>query len=147
MRIGPVGFLSVSEEDVIRHAYLATVPSHNSKEAIRSARMVALIIYYIRCGLSKKDIIGKFNLNVRYEPFVKFNVTCKETLGNVLYAFFNSNGFEEAIKSIISFGGDTDTNAAIVGSMAEAMYGIPNDLISQAREKIPREFSELLDKG
>ena len=67
MRIGPVGFLSVSEEDVIRNAYLATVLSHNSKEAIHSARMVAL----------------------RYELFVKFNVTCKETLGNVLYAFFN----------------------------------------------------------
>ena len=48
---------------------------------------------------------------------------------------------------VISFGGDTDTNACIAGSMAEALYGIPNELIEKAKKKIPHDFSSLLDKG
>lgn len=58
---------------------------------------------------------------------------------------FESNSFEESIKKVISFGGDTDTNACIVGSMAEAMYGIEPKLIEQAKEKLPLEFITILD--
>ena len=60
---------------------------------------------------------------------------------------FNSTSFTEALKRVISYGGDTDTNACIVGSMAEALYGIPNELIEVAKQKIPNEFSALLNKG
>ena len=40
-------------------------------------------------------------------------------------AFFESTGFEDAIRNAVSIGGDSDTIAAITGSMAEAYYGIP----------------------
>ena len=36
-----------------------------------------------------------------------------------------STGFEDAIRNAISLGGDSDTLAAITGSIAEAAYGIP----------------------
>ena len=39
--------------------------------------------------------------------------------------FFESESFEDAIRIAISLGGDSDTIGAIVGSVAEAYYGVP----------------------
>ena len=145
MRVSPVGYLFDSEEDVVKHSYLATIPSHNSEQAINSARLVALIIYYFRNSMSKEDVIKKLNLNIRKPNITKFNYTCEDTVDVCLYSLFNSNSFEESIKLAISFGGDTDTNACIVGSMAEALYGINDDLKQRALDKLPREFVEILE--
>ena len=59
MRISPVGFLFNNEEDVKENARLATIPSHNSKEAIVYSTLVALIIFYARNNMSKDEIIKK----------------------------------------------------------------------------------------
>ena len=147
MRISPVGYLFNTEEEIIENATKATIPSHNSPEAVKSAVIVSLIIYYARIGLPKEEIIKKLNLKYEYKPFEKFNVTCKETIENCLYALFDSTSFNESIKKVISYGGDTDTNACIVGSMAEALYGIPKELKKEARKRIPPNFGNLLDKG
>lgn len=56
MRISPVGYLFDTEEDIINNARLATIPSHNSKEAIEAATIVALIIFYLRKGLTKEEV-------------------------------------------------------------------------------------------
>ena len=146
MRISPVGYLFDTEEEVIENARLATIPSHDSLEAIDSATIVALIIFYLRQGFSKEDVIHKLHLIVSYTPFKKFNTTCSETLGNCLYAFFNSTSFSDAIRKALSMGGDTDTNAAIVGSMAEALYGIDSSFIQKVNQKIPDEFVKMLEK-
>lgn len=144
MRISPVGYLFNDEDDVVENALLATRPSHNSIEAINYAKMVALIIFYARNGLSKDEIIEKLNIKYSYKPFLKFNTTCGETINNCLYALFETDNFEKALKLVISFGGDTDTNACIVGSMAEALYEIPDDLILEAQKHIPDDFTKKL---
>ena len=147
MRISPVGYMFNSEKEVNENAILATTPSHNSKEAIELAKTVALIIYYSRQGWPKEEILKKLNINLQYKTFQKFNTTCQETIDNCLYALFTSKNFEESIKKVISFGGDTDTNACIVGSMAEAMYGIDSALIEKVKLKIPKEFIEIIERG
>lgn len=48
--------------------------------------------------------------------------------------FFESVGFEDAIRNAISIGGDSDTIAAITGSVAEAYYGIPVPLREKAEK-------------
>ena len=146
MRISPVGYMFDSEIDVIENARLATIPSHNSKESIDSATTVALIIYYFRQGYKKDEIFKMLNIDIEYIPFTKFNTTCEETIGNCLYALYNSNSFEDAIRKTLLMGGDTDTNCAIVGSMAEAMYGIDSELIEQVNEKIPENFVKILSR-
>ena len=147
MRISSVGYLSNSIDDVYKNSIKATSPSHNSNEALDSATMVALIIYLARCGYNKEKIIEYLDIKLSFSPFKKFNSTCYETITNCLYALFNSNSYEESVKKVISYGGDTDTNGAIVGSMAEALYGIDNYLIRIAREKIPSGFCGILDRG
>ena len=146
MRISPVGYLFDKEEDVIKNAKLATMPSHNSKEAIKSATTIALIIFYLRKGLDKDEIFKKLNIDLKYIPFTKFNTTCEETIGNCLYAFYNSISFEDAMKKTLLMGGDTDTNCAIVGSMAEALYGVEEELINKTNSKLPDKFVKTLKK-
>lgn len=135
-----------SESDVIENARLATIPSHNSIEAIDSATKIALIIYYLRTGMPKEEVFKKLSIDLKFTPFTKFNSTCYTTIYNCLYAFYHSNSFEDAIRKTIALGGDTDTNACIVGSMAEAEYGISDELIEIANSKIPNDFVSVLSR-
>lgn len=146
MRITLVGYMFDKEQEVIKNAHLATIPTHNSSEALFYVTNIALMIYYFRVGYSKEDVIKKLNLKVEYIPFTKFNCICKETFGNVLYAIFNSNSFDDAIKQIIYMGGDTNTNAEIVGSVAGAIYGVPHDLIETVNKKNSQWVCKNLNK-
>lgn len=146
MRISPVAYLSKNLDEVKKYTRCATEPSHDTDEAILSAELVSSIIYFARYGMSKEEIIRKLNISYEYQEFKKFNYTCSETLDNCLYAVFESNSFEDAIKLVISFGGDTDTNACITGAMAEALYGIDERLIEKAKEKLPESFTNIIDE-
>jgi ADP-ribosylglycohydrolase len=146
MRISPVGYLFNNEEDVIENAKLVTVPSHNSKEAIESATIIALMIYYFRNGLKKEEVYKKLGLLIKYEPFIKFNTTCKETMGNCLYALYNSVSFEDAIRKTLLMGGDTDTNCCIVGSVAESLYGMNEKQKAEAISGLPSEYVKILKR-
>src|SRR5574344_772727 len=147
MRISPVGYLFNTKEDVIKNAYLATSTSHDTKEAIDNATLVALIILLARMDYSKEEIIKELNISLKHNKFDKFNYTCSDTIDNCLYALFNSTTFEESITNIISYGGDTDTNACIVGAMAEALYGVNIYLIESVKPKLPVNFVELIERG
>lgn len=85
-------------------------------------------------------------IQLKYIPFEKFKLTCSETIDNCLYVVYYSNSFEDAIRNIIYMGGDTVTNACIVGSMAEAVYGISDELIYKANKLLPEEYLEVLSK-
>lgn len=147
MRVSPIGYMFDTEEEVINHAKLATIPSHNSEEAINCATIVALMIFYFKNGMSKEKVFTKLNIIPNYKPFKKFNMTCSETFDNCMYAIYNSSSFEQAIENILLMGGDTDTNACIVASIAEAQYGINDKLIQKVNEKIPDEFIKVLKRS
>lgn len=147
MRVSPIGFLFDNMEDVEKNALLATIPSHNSKEAITSAQTIAKIIFLARHGATKEEIIKRLNLNIKKPKIEKFNYLCSDTIDVCLYSFFTANNFEESIKLVLSFGGDTDTNACIVGSMSEAIFGIDKNLEKQALTHIPEEFKNILKVG
>ena len=44
----------------------------------------------------------------------------------------------------MSLGGDSDTLAAITGSIAEAFYGVPEELRQECRKRLTPELSEIL---
>ena len=147
MRISPVGYMFDNEQEVVSNARLATIPSHNSLEAINCATTIALIIFYARLGMPKADIFKQLDINVKYNEFMKFNKTCNETINNCLYAIYATNSFDDAMRLTLMMGGDTDTNCCIVGSMAEAMYGIPDEYIEEVNSRIPDEFVKVLEKN
>lgn len=146
MRVSPVGYLFNTEEEVEKNARLATIPSHNTEEAVSAATTVAKIILFARQGMSKEEIISRLNLNIEKPCIEKFNYTCGDTMAVCLHSLFTTDSFEDSIRTAISYGGDTDTNACIVGSMAEAMYGIPTGLRKAALSKLPPDMLEVVGR-
>lgn len=155
MRISPIGYLFNTEEDVLNQAKEATIPSHNNPLAIESAQIVSLIIYMIRNGIPKDNVYNiiseRYNIETNFslehlQQTNRFNSTC-DVLPKLLFILFNSIDFEDCMRKTVSIGGDTDTNACIVGSMAEIIYGIPSKIFEEAKEKLPVDYQKLLQKG
>ena len=51
-----------------------------------------------------------------------------------------------AIRIAVSLGGDSDTIAAMTGSLAGAYYGVPNELRKRALTYLPRDFLDILEE-
>ncbi len=79
-------------------------------------------------------------------PTYRFNETCQETVPQAIIAFLESTDFEDAIRNAISIGGDSDTLAAITGSIAEAAYGIPEQIREKAISYLDEPLKSVLTK-
>ena len=77
-------------------------------------------------------------------PAYSFNETCQETVPQAILAFLESTDFEDAIRNAISLGGDSDTLAAITGSIAEAAYGIPDSIKGKAYSYLDEPLRDVL---
>ncbi len=136
MRISPVGFFAGTEYELRELSEKVTAVTHNHKEGIKGAEAVALSIFMAKQGASKEEIRNEINENYYGLDFTideirdtyKFNETCQGTVPQAIVAFFESSSFEDAIRTAISVGGDSDTLAAITGSIAEAYYGVPEEI-------------------
>ena len=134
MRVSPCGWFAESLKETEALAEKSAAVTHNHPEGIKGAQATAAAIYLARNDMKKdkiKEYIeSKYNYNLsrtleEIRPVYQFNETCQETVPEAIIAFLESNGFEDAIRNAISLGGDSDTLAAITGSIAEAAYGIP----------------------
>lgn len=153
MRISPIPNVIDSFVLMNNEVIEATSVSHNSKQAIAAALCVSNVIFLAKIGYNKeqiKKIIDKyfgykydFNLD-DLRNNMKFNYSCNDTLPLCLYSLFQTNNFDDAIRLMLSIGGDTDTNCAIVGSMAESLYGISEDKKELVRSKLPIEYVNIL---
>ena len=63
-----------------------------------------------------------------------------------IIAFLESTGFEDAIRNAISLGGDSDTLAAITGSIAEAAYGIPDEIRDKALSYLDQPLRDAVQR-
>lgn len=140
MRVSACGIVARSIEEAKILSEKVTAVTHNHPEGIKGAEATAVAIYLAKKGksiLEIRDYIDKnyykmnFTLNSVRESY-EFNETCQDTVPQAIMAFFESNSFEDAIRNAISIGGDSDTLAAITGSIAEAYYGIPTDIRKHA---------------
>ena len=140
MRVSPCGFAAKTLDEAIALAKAVTRVTHNHKEGMKAAEAVTTAIFMARSGskmaeirecIEKKYYKIDFTLDA-IRPTYDFDVTCQGSVPQAFEAFFESTGFEDAIRNAISIGGDSDTIAAITGGMAEAYYGIPSGI----REKV-----------
>ena len=122
--------------------------THNHPEGIKGAQATAVSIFFMRHGKSKnaikeykeklKDYIKdrfEYDLDFTIEeirPIYRFDVSCQGSVPPAIVSFLESENFEDAIRNAISIGGDSDTIGAITGSIAEAAYGIPEDIKEKA---------------
>ena len=59
-------------------------------------------------------------------------------------AFLEGESFEDVLRLAVSLGGDSDTLAAIAGSMAEAYYGIDEDWKKAAISRLSEDLAQIL---
>ena len=62
-----------------------------------------------------------------------FNESCQGTVPQAIVCFLEGEDFEDTIRNAVSIGGDSDTVAAIAGSIAGPFFGIPEDMIEMAK--------------
>ena len=77
-------------------------------------------------------------------PTYKFEVSCQGSVPQALAAFFESTSYEDAIRSAVSIGGDSDTIACIAGGIAEAYWGVPESIRTEAMRFLDRNQKSLL---
>ena len=78
-------------------------------------------------------------------PTYRFDVSCQGSVPQAIVAFLESSSFEDSIRKAISIGGDSDTIGCVTGSIAEAYFGVPDDLRNRALTYLPREFKEIVE--
>jgi len=61
-----------------------------------------------------------------------------------LFLFLEGNDFVDVIRTAISLGGDSDTLAAIAGSIAEGYYGVSDELKMECHKRIPADLLLIL---
>ena len=75
----------------------------------------------------------------------KFDETCQGTMPVVFGIINKANNFEEPIRYAVAVGGDSDTIGAIVGSIAEAIWGIPEAISQKALEYLPTSMVNVIE--
>ena len=71
---------------------------------------------------------------------------CDGSVPQALTAFLASDSFEDALRRAVSLGGDTDTLAAISGSLAEPYFGIPASIYKIEEEYFTEEMKTVLQR-
>ncbi len=153
MRVSAVGWLCDDLESVLKFAKQSAEITHNHPEGIKGAQAVAAAIFLARAGESKaviKTFIEQtfgYNLNQTCDeirPVYQFDVSCQGSVPQAIIAFLESDNFENAIRLAVSLGGDSDTLAAIAGSIAEAFYPVPEEMKQIAAHFLPQEMWDIL---
>lgn len=141
MRVSPVAWWFDTLEDVQREAEKTALPTHNHPEGIKGAVATATAIFLARKYGKEAMLAAMTEFYPQWvEPLLgrnKFDETCQGTMPVVFGIINKANSFEEAIRYAIAVGGDSDTIGAIVGSIAEAIWGIPKVISDVALGFLP----------
>ena len=155
MRVSAVGWLFDDLEMTRAMARLSAAVSHNHPEGIKGADATAAAIYLARTGSTKAQIRSFIEEDIGYDlsrtcdeirPGYHHVESCQETVPEAITAFLEGESFEDVIRTAVSLGGDCDTLTCIAGSIAEAFYGVPEDLKAECRKRLSQELLEVLDR-
>ena len=152
MRISAAGFAARTLEECKDMSRKVTEVTHNHPDGILGAEATAVCIFMARHGAAIPEIRKVFTEQYYpidftidgIRPVYPWGALCSNTVPQALEAFFESTGYEDAIRNAISIGGDSDTIAAITGGVAEAYYGVPDELREQAVSYLTPDLKEVI---
>ena len=165
MRVSPCawavkigGFHHEYTDQLYTLASMSAKPTHNHPEGIRGAEEVARAIWYMRWSRNRDEVVANkkmmvahssYDLNISLHEIRKnyhFDETCQGSVPQAIRAFLESYSFEDAVRNAVSIGGDSDTIAAIAGSIAEAAYHIPEEIKVNAWKYLDKPIKDVLLK-
>ena len=149
MRVSSVGWLYDSLERTLEVAKATADVTHNHPEGIKGAQATAAAIYLARNGKDRSEIRTYIEKTFGYDfsrtcneirPTYRHVESCQETVPEALTAVWEGKDFEDTIRLAVSLGGDSDTLTCIAGGIAEAIWGVPEDIKTQALARLPDEM-------
>ncbi|HVS32331.1 MAG TPA: ADP-ribosylglycohydrolase family protein [Thermoanaerobaculia bacterium] len=152
MRVSPVGFAFDSIEEVLEWAGRSAAVTHDHPEGIRGAQAIAAAVFYARTIRDRDEIAALLESRFGYDlrtplddirPSYRFDVTCQGSVPQAIRAFLESTGYEDAIRNAISLGGDADTLACMAGGIAEAYYGVPEEIAEEGLARLTPDLTEV----
>ena len=164
MRVSPVAWESNEFEfkNLLDLSEKTAACTHNHPEGIKGAQTVALAIQYgieLPCyhpNFTQENIkelvescakFAGYDINIKKENVInRFDETCQGTVPVALWIIGESKSFEDAVRKAVSLGADADTLGAIVGSIAEAIWGIPREMKLQILEYLPSDMKEVVTR-
>ena len=153
MRVSSAGWLFDDLETVRKMARLSALISHDHPEAIAGAEAVASAVFLARTGSTKDRIRDYIESNFGYDlsrscdeirPDYRHVVSCQQTVPEAMTAFLEGESFEDVIRTAVSLGGDCDTLTCIAGAVAEAFYGVPEELKEACRSRLRADLLDVL---
>ncbi len=139
MRVSGAAWLADSLSEAKELATLSAEVTHNHPEGIKGAVAVSEAIYMASQNCTQEQIykhVGQYyDLDftlAEIRPEYEFDETCQGSVPQAVVAFLEGKDFEDVIRNAVSIGGDSDTIAAIAGSIAEPYFGIPARLKARA---------------
>lgn len=154
MRVSPAAWLGATLEESLLLSDRVTCVTHNHPEGMKGARATVSAIHLARQGWSANKIRHEIETVYGYDmsssvgllqEYNEYNETCQGTVPPALICALEATSFEDAIRNAISIGGDSDTIAAIAGSLAEALFGIDDAIRTQAMLKLNGEIREVIN--
>lgn len=154
MRVSACGFVAKTLDEVKELSHKVTCVTHNHPEGLKGAEATAVAVFLAKTGSSKEKIKKFIERNYYSMDFMiddirdtyEFNETCQDTVPQAIKAFLESNSFVDAIRIAISVGGDSDTLACITGGIAEAYYGISEDIKEVAKSYLDEKLLKILEE-
>ena len=154
MRVSAVGFMYDTLERTREVAALTAMVTHDHPEGIKGAEATASAIFLARKGSTKAEIKAYVESEFGYDlsrtceeirPTYHHVESCQQTIPEAITAFLEGYSFEDVIRTAVSLGGDCDTLTCIAGGIAEAFYGIPEDIEKECRKRLPGDMLEVVD--
>ena len=157
MRCSGAGWLAKSETECVEMATATALPTHDHPEGVKGAVATALAIFHLKNGRGKayvrEHVLERYYPDwatksyAEIKPGYRFDSTCQGSLGPAIIAFLESKDYTDCLKLAIALGGDADTQAAIAGPMAYALYGeMPETLVAEALKKLPGWMLQVNDR-
>ena len=154
MRVSPAAFLAKSLDEAHRIAVRVTEVTHNHPEGIKGALATTDAIWIAFDGATPEAIRKHIAQNYGYDmarsvdsirPGYQFDESCQGTVPEAIICALEATDFEDAIRNAVSIGGDSDTVACIAGSIAEAMFGVPQAIAGEATRRLTEDLRVVIN--
>ena len=157
MRVSPCGLIAVTLEEALQLARASAEVTHDHPEGIKGAEATAAAIFMACTGHTKEEIGAYLRENYydltqtldEIRPDYRFSSSCQGSVPQALEAFLESESYEDTVRSAVSIGGDSDTIAAIAGSIAWSYYRMGRgraDSDAETNKKAGRFWPESCEK-
>lgn len=155
MRVAPVCMVAKSLEEALDLAYQVTSITHNHPEGMKGAQATAMAIWLARKKSSAEEIRQRVSQSYGYDlattvdairPTYRHSEAAHLSVPQALVCALEGTSFEDAVRNAVSIGGDSDTIAAIAGALAEARFGIPEDIARQTWAYLPKKMQRVMSE-